>query len=199
MTPERKNRLEFVLNNRQNDLTVILENVFDPHNISAVIRTCDAVGIMEIYVLNTINPNHFRYNDYASSSASKWVVIHQYSDTKACIDAVRQKYNMIYSTHLNESSKDLYELDLTQSTALVFGNERFGVSEEILNYCDGNFIIPQAGMIRSLNISVACAVSLYEAFRQKNTQNHYKQKKISQEEQSNLLKLWDEERLSNEI
>jgi tRNA (guanosine-2'-O-)-methyltransferase len=199
MTPERKNRLEFVLNNRQNDLTVILENVFDPHNVSAVIRTCDAVGIMEIYVLNTIIPNHFRYNDYASSSASKWVMIHRYNNTEACFEAVRKKYKYIYSTHLNEGAKGLYELDLSQPTALVFGNERFGVSPELLKLCDGNFIIPQAGMIRSLNISVACAVSVYEAFRQKNLQQHYNQRKITSSEQQELLKLWDEERLENEI
>jgi tRNA (guanosine-2'-O-)-methyltransferase len=199
MTPERTERIEFVLGNRQPDLTVVLENVFDPHNISAVMRTCDAVGIQEIYVLNTKIPRHKKWGARSSSSAAKWLTVHQFDNAETCFKMLRSKYRHIYTTHLSSDAISLYNINFANSIALVFGNEHTGVSEEIRALADGNFIIPQVGMIRSLNISVACAVSLYEAFRQKNTQNHYKQKKITNEEQSNLLKLWDEERLSNEI
>jgi tRNA (guanosine-2'-O-)-methyltransferase len=85
----------------------------------------------------------------------------------------------------------LYELDLTQRTALVFGNEHSGVSEEMLGFADGNFCIPQAGIIRSLNISVACAVSLYEAYRQKQLAGHYNQSKLDDVRFNELLKKWE--------
>lgn len=167
MTPERKNRITTVLNYRQPDLTVIMENVNDPHNISAVMRTCDAVGIQELYVLNTTINTHKRFGKKSSASAAGWLSIYQFTNTDECIEAVREKYNKIYATHLGEQAHSLYELNLTEPVALVFGNEHAGVSVECLKHCDGNFIIPQVGMVRSLNISVACAISLYEAFRQR--------------------------------
>jgi len=82
MTPERSQKLVNVLNKRQNDVTVVLENVFDPHNISAVMRTCDAVGVQEIYVLNTKIPRHRKWGAKSSSSAAKWLTIHQYDNAE---------------------------------------------------------------------------------------------------------------------
>jgi len=190
MTPEREERLSFVLNKRQNDLTVVLENVFDPHNISAVMRTCDAVGIQEIYVLNNRIPRHKKWGRQSSSSAAKWLTIHQFSDVGECFDLLRKNYSKIFATHLSSTSVDLYDIDFTQRIALVFGNEHSGVSEEILPLVDGNFIIPQMGIIRSLNISVACAVTLYEAFRQKNNAGHYNQRKLGETESKTLWNEW---------
>jgi tRNA (guanosine-2'-O-)-methyltransferase len=190
MTPERRNRIESVLAKRQNDLTVVLENVFDPHNISAVMRSCDAVGIQEIYVLNTRIPLHKKWGERSSSSAAKWLTIHQFDNAAECFSALRSKYSKILTTHLSDRSSSLYELNLTEPIALVFGNEHYGVSEEFVAMADGNFIIPQAGMIRSLNISVACAVSLYEAFRQKTAAGHYDQQKLSTSEYETLSKQW---------
>ena len=178
MTPERFSRLNSVLHKRQNDLTVVLENVFDPHNISAVMRTCDAVGIQEIFILNTRIGPHKKWGKKSSSSASKWLTIHPFTDPEKCFITLRQRYDHILATHLGESAQSLYDLDLTRKVALVFGNEHEGVSTEILKYTDGNFIIPQVGIIRSLNISVACAVSLYEAYRQKSGAGHYDQPKL---------------------
>jgi tRNA (guanosine-2'-O-)-methyltransferase len=173
MTPERKEKLLNVLSKRQSDITVVLENVFDPHNISAVMRTCDAVGVQEIYILNTRIPRHKKWGFRSSSSAAKWLTIHQFEDTEKCFSALRNRYSKILTTHLSSDAIGLYDINLTESIALVFGNEHSGVTEEIRNLSDGNFIIPQAGIIRSLNISVACAVTLYEAFRQKNLAGHY--------------------------
>src|SRR5688572_5045655 len=131
MTPERRARLLSVLNKRQNDLTVVLENVFDPHNISAVMRTCDAVGIQEVYVLNTKIPLHKKWGAKSSSSAAKWLTVHQFTDVAACFEALRSKYSRILTTHLSPGASYLYELDLTERLALVFGNENSGVSDEI--------------------------------------------------------------------
>lgn len=190
MTEERKNKIESVLSRRQNDLTVVLENVFDPHNISAIMRSCDAVGVQEIYVLNTRIPFHKDWGFHSSRSASKWITVLQFNDVKKCFAEVRAKYSIILATHLSKQSENLYNLDLTQRMALVFGNEQYGVSEEAISLADGNFIIPQVGMIHSLNISVACAVTLYEAYRQKEIAGHYKQQKLSGNEYRSLSQQW---------
>src|SRR6185312_9529066 len=192
MTPERQQRLTQVLDKRQNDLTVVLENVFDPHNISAVMRTADAVGIQEISVLNSRIGPHKKWGAKSSSSAAKWLTIKQYSDPAACFTELRRKYDLILTTHLSTEAISLYEIDFTKSIALVFGNEHDGVSEEIREMADGNFIIPQVGIIRSLNISVACAITLYEAFRQKNAAGHYDRVKLGPEEYGRIMGKWKE-------
>lgn len=190
MTPQRKEKLISVLNKRQNDITVVLENVFDPHNISAVMRTCDAVGVQEIYILNTKIPPHKKWGAKSSSSAAKWLTVHQYENAEDCFSSLRKNYSTILTTHLSSDAVSLHELDLTKSIALVFGNEHDGVSEEIRKLAAGNFVIPQVGIIQSLNISVACAVSLYEAFRQKTLAGHYNEPKLKEEKLNQLLGEW---------
>ncbi len=190
MTPGRTERLLSVLQKRQPDLTVVLENVSDPHNISAVMRTCDAVGVQDVYILNTRIPRHKKWGAKSSSSAAKWLTIHPFDNAEACFQTLRSRYSTILTTHLGSDAVDLYELDLTRSTALVFGNEHSGVSEEIRNLADGNFVIPQSGIIRSLNISVACAVSLYEAYRQKNKAGHYNRELTGDVWKQDLMQQW---------
>ena len=190
MTPGRIERLESVLNKRQPDLTIVLENVFDPHNISAVMRTCDAVGIQDVYILNHKIPPHRKWGAKSSSSAAKWLSIHQFTNAEECFAELRKHYKKIYTTHLSSDAVTLHELNLTEPVALVFGNEHSGVSEEIIAMADGNFIIPQTGIIKSLNISVACAVTLYEAFRQKNNAGHYNQPKLEGEQLEMLRTNW---------
>ena len=190
MTPERTERLASVLNKRQDDITVVLENVFDPHNISAVMRTCDAVGVQEIFILNTKIPRHKKWGAKSSSSAAKWLTVHQFDDAGQCFSSLRKRYSSILTTYLGNDSIGLHQLDLTKSIALVFGNEHSGVSDEIRQLADGNFVIPQAGIIRSLNISVACAVTLYEAYRQKILAGHYEHKKLDDARYNELLKEW---------
>jgi len=190
MTPERKEKLASVLNKRQPDLTVVLENVFDPHNISAVMRSCDAVGIQDIYILNTKIPMHKKWGAKSSSSAAKWLSIHQFDNAEECFLSLRKHYSTILTTHLSSDAVDLYMVDLTQNIALVFGNEHSGVSEEIRMLADGNFLIPQVGIIQSLNISVACAVTLYEAYRQKTGAWHYNHLKLDSVRYKGLMKEW---------
>lgn len=167
MTPERTARFNHVLNNRQPDLTVVMENVHDPHNVAAIMRTCDAVGVQEIYVLNNKIGRHERFGKKSSATAAAWLTVHVFDNTEACFEALRKRHHKIYATHLGEQSYSLYELNLSEPVALVFGNEHEGITDEALRFCDGNFIIPQVGMVRSLNVSVACAVTLYEAHRQR--------------------------------
>ena len=199
MTPERREKLQAVLNKRQNDITIVLENVFDPHNISAVMRTCDAVGVQELYVLNTKIPRHKKWGAKSSSSAAKWLTVYQFENARDCFSELRKKYSKILTTHLSSDAVNLYEIDLTQPVALVFGNEHSGVSEEIRSQADGNFIIPQSGIIRSLNISVACAVTLYEAYRQKALAGHYDKAKLNGDVLKELMDKWGYEKESNEL
>ncbi|MCB9046555.1 MAG: RNA methyltransferase [Chitinophagales bacterium] len=173
MTPERLANITRVLNNRQPDLAIVMENIEDPHNIFAVMRTCDAVGVQDVYVVNTKFRAHKKHGNASSSSAAKWLTLHQFDTLEDCIEVVKSRYDKLYAGYLGEGSQSIYDMDLTESAALVFGNEHFGVTEEMLEHCDGRFIIPQVGMIRSLNISVACAVTLYEARRQRAVKGYY--------------------------
>ncbi|MEO6000679.1 MAG: RNA methyltransferase, partial [Chitinophagaceae bacterium] len=171
-------------------ITVVLENVFDPHNISAVMRTCDAVGLQEIYVLNNKIAPHKKWGSKSSSSASKWLTIHQFADAQQCFNVLRKNYSRILTTHLSSDAVSLHHIDFIPSIALVFGNEHDGVSDEIRAMADGNFIIPQVGIIKSLNISVACAVTLYEAFRQKSLAGHYENRSLKDGQYNALLREW---------
>ena len=153
-------------------------------------RTCDAVGIQDIYILNHKIPPHRKWGAKSSSSAAKWLTIHQFTDAGACFAELRKNYRKIFTTHLSTDAVGLHELNLTEPVALVFGNEHSGVSDEIIAMADGNFIIPQVGIIKSLNISVACAVTLYEAFRQKNNAGHYDGQKMKGEQLVTLRDEW---------
>ena len=179
-----------VLHQRQRDLTVVMENVHDPHNISAVMRTCDAVGIQDIYILNTNIPRHNKFGAKSSSSAAKWLTIHQFDNAGACFEELRKRYRKILTTHLSSDAVSVYDIDFTGSVALVFGNEHDGVTEEVRQLADGNFIIPQMGIIQSLNISVACAVSIYEASRQKRIAGHYDRVSLDGQHMNNLMDEW---------
>jgi tRNA (guanosine-2'-O-)-methyltransferase len=190
MTPERSDKLLNVLSKRQASLTVVLENIEDPHNISAVMRSCDAVGIQDIYILTTKIPRHKKWGYRSSSSAAKWLTVHQFDNTQECVAALRANYNKIFTTHLAAGATGLYDLDLTESIALVFGNEHGGLSEEMLAAADGNFLIPQVGIIRSLNISVACAVTIYEAFRQRQAAGMYDAPSLPGTRMENLEQEW---------
>ena len=153
-------------------------------------RTCDAVGIQEIYVLNNKIPPHKKWGSKSSSSADKWLTIYQFTDAIECFKAVRERYPYVLTTHLSSNAISLHDINFTKPIALVFGNEHSGVSQEIREMADGNFIIPQVGIIKSLNISVACAVTLYEAFRQKLVAGHYGKQKLPDAEYLRLFSEW---------
>ncbi len=168
-----------------------MENVHDPHNIAAVMRSCDAIGIQDIYIIHTQLPAHKKWGTRTSSSANKWLTVHSFEDTQKCFEAIRKYYDKIFTTRLEQQSADLYDMNFTGSLALVFGNEKHGVSAEACQLADGNFIIPQVGMISSLNISVACAVTLYEAYRQKKLAGHYNQPRLAEKTLNTLKKNWN--------
>jgi tRNA (guanosine-2'-O-)-methyltransferase len=190
MTEERYNKLFKVVQQRQFTITLLLENVFDPHNISAVMRTADAVGIQNVYVLNNMIPPHKKWGNKSSSSAAKWMTVHQYTNTNECVEALKKEGFALWATHLGHNAVSLHQVDFTQKIALVFGNEGKGITNELLQACQSNFIIPQMGIIQSLNISVACAVTIYEAMRQKQLVGHYNQDISNSTPHQQLLQQW---------
>jgi len=191
MRIERETKLKKAIAYKQGTLTVVMENVHDPHNISAVLRSCDAVGVIEVYIVNSEGKKS-KMGKKSSASAMKWLNLHYFDNLEDCFTTIRKKYDKIYTTHLSKEAITLHQMDFTQSVALVFGNEHEGVSEQAVALSDGNFIIPQVGLIQSLNISVACAVTLYEVFRQRNQANMYEKSQLSPQEQEAMFVEWSE-------
>jgi tRNA (guanosine-2'-O-)-methyltransferase len=167
-TSRREERIREVLSARQPDLTVVLENVHDPHNIGAVLRSCDAVGVLAVHTIYTIEEMPTRaYARSTSGSASKWIGVTHHESVGACYGLLREQSHRIAVGALTSESVDLYGADLTVPIALVFGNEQRGASGEAVSAADFAIQIPMMGMVESLNISVACAVTLFEALRQR--------------------------------
>lgn len=179
-----------MLAHRQPNLGVVLENVNDPHNIFAVMRTCEAVGVGKLYIIHTLKNLQWRRGRTTSGKAMKWIDFALYSTIEECMQEVRASYEVILTSDLHSGATDLYDCDLTRSTALVFGNEHHGISLEMRQWADGNFIIPMVGVTPSLNISVACAVTLYEAYRQKKQAGHYDQPALTEQQINATLRQW---------
>jgi tRNA (guanosine-2'-O-)-methyltransferase len=181
ITSRRREKFKKVAYNRQLDLALVLENISDMHNTGAVLRTCDAVGVGELVILNTDEELHFKnytLGKRTTSGARKWVEVKFYTCRDTCFQYLRSRYKHIFATHLNHTSKSIYETDFSGSCAIVFGNEKDGISLETLKQTTGNILIPMIGMVQSLNISVACAITLYEVYRQRLMLGQYPQDEI---------------------
>jgi tRNA (guanosine-2'-O-)-methyltransferase len=167
-TERRQARIRAVLSRRQPDLTVVLENIHDPHNVSAILRSCDAVGVLRAHAIYTVEePPAGAFARQTSASAAKWVEVERHNSVAACYEQLRAAGFQMLVTDLGSRSRSLYKWDLAAPIALVLGNEMRGVSAEASDLADGAIAIPMMGMVQSLNVSVACAVCLYEAFRQR--------------------------------
>lgn len=165
-SPRRLEKIARVLAHRQPGLTVVMENVHDPHNVSAIFRTCDAVGIMNVELVYTVE-KFPRIGKKSSSSANKWVGHRRHGSIEECYAVLRGGGFRILATRVGRGGCSIYDLDLTEGTAFVFGNEHRGVSDEAARLADECVEIPMFGMIESLNVSVAAGVCLYEALRQR--------------------------------
>lgn len=189
-TPERIEKLKPVIAKRQPTLTIVMENIHDPHNVSACLRSCDATGVRDVHLVYTGFQKFPNLGERSSASARKWVEQHQYTSISDCYAQLRSEGKKIYTTHLSHTAKSIYELDFTEPIAIVLGNEHAGVTNEAVEQADGNVLIPQMGIVQSLNISVACAVTLFEAMRQRLAKGMYNQPQISDEEMHNTLCNW---------
>ncbi len=182
-------RIEQTLARRQPGLVVVLENVHDPHNIGAILRSCDAVGVMRVMMLYTIEEPP-KIGVTSASGAMKWVEFNRFRSVAACFDELHSEGFQILATKIEPKAASLYSYDLAKPTALVFGNEHRGISDEAASAADGLIYIPMMGMVESVNVSVAAAISLFEASRQRATKGMYDVPQLSPERLRLLADDW---------
>jgi tRNA (guanosine-2'-O-)-methyltransferase len=188
MTPERFAKLRAVLDRRQPDLTVLAEDVHKAHNISAVLRTCDAVGISE---LHAVSPGGaFPRHRMISGGSRKWIRTHAHRGVESAIAHLHATGFRIVAAHLSPQSMDFRAVDFTQPTALLLGSELLGVSARAAALADTHIRIPMRGLVESLNVSVAAAVILYEAERQREAAGLYERCRLDPVTYRELLFEW---------
>jgi len=190
-TDRRIKKIRSVIETRQSSLTVVFENIHDPHNVSAILRTCDAAGIPKVKLIYNIE-RFPKIGRKSSASAIKWVEREKYKSVDECYNSLRKEGFRIFASQVSDDSKDIYDLDFTGYTAIVLGNENRGISEEAAKLADERFIIPMYGMVQSLNVSVSAAITIYEALRQRRLKGMYDQSELSDEQIEKEFNKWSE-------
>ncbi|MHC1788938.1 TrmH family RNA methyltransferase [Solidesulfovibrio sp.] len=189
ITERRARRIEEVLARRQTELTLVVNNIHDPHNVSAILRSCDAFGIHRVHLLYT-DTAFPALGKKSSGSAKKWVETVRHRDADSLAQSLKSQGYALIATSFSETAKPLSHWDLTAKTAIILGNEHRGVDENLAPHIDGALYIPMMGMVQSLNVSVAAAVILYEGFRQLNAAGRYDAPSLPAPELARLAKLW---------
>lgn len=187
ITPERYAKICGVLENRTYHLTAVMENFYDPHNISAVIRSCDAFGIQNVHVIEL--DHKYYISRKVSRGTHNWVNIYKYHSSKECIQTLQKQGYKVYFADPRPEYPMIEDLPLDHKAAIIFGQEKDGITEETKQYADGGFRIPIYGFVESYNVSVSCALSLYSL----TSRLHSSQKPeffLSEVEKDQLLKHW---------
>ncbi|MFC4455009.1 tRNA (guanosine(18)-2'-O)-methyltransferase TrmH [Deinococcus sonorensis] len=193
MTPERYAKILKVLSRRQPTLTVLMDEVNKPHNFSAILRTCDAVGVLTAHAVPPkLGQGRGQLPTFGATSASadKWVSVQTHDDAVSAVRALQAQGVQVLATHLSQRSVDYREPDYTRPTCVLLGAEKFGVSDEAADAADQNIIIPMYGMVQSLNVSVAAATILFEAQRQRLAAGLYDQPQLDPERLRQLAFEW---------
>lgn len=188
-TPERLARVNRVLNRRQPDLRVVLEEITNAHNANAVLRTCDAAGVLHVDVIQA-KPEPLPINSAVTTRADKWLEIHQHPTPGECFAPLKAAGFQIAATHLGEGAIPYTSLDYGRPTAIVFGNEHEGLSAAAREGADVLIKIPMFGMVQSLNLSVSVGIILYEAVRQRFGRGYFESRRLSPEEFEETLDRW---------
>ena len=165
LLPRRFEKIKNVLNHRMSDLTVLLENIEKPHNLSAILRTCDAVGVLEANAISNEEKSP-TFNSTAQGS-QKWIKVRNHENIDIAVKELKSRGFTLYGTYLDSNSYDYRECDFTTPSAFVLGAEKWGLSEASRSLMDKSIFIPMQGMVQSLNVSVAAATLLFEAVRQR--------------------------------
>ncbi len=188
MTARRFQRIRQVLERRQPDLTILAEDVYKPHNLSAMLRSCDAVGIGTVHAVRPTGgvPTY----NATSGSAEKWVELRVHGDLASALTEVRAQGMQLLAAHFSAGARRYDEVDYTRPTCVVFGNEKEGVTEACAAAVDAHVVIPMVGMVSSLNVSVATAVILFEAQRQRRRAGLYDAPRLSEGERNALALRW---------
>jgi len=165
LLPRRFERIKSVLSRRMSNLTILTEEIEKPHNLSAILRTCDAIGILEAHAI--FNQNKIPTFNNTAQGSQKWVKLINHPSIEVAIKSLRSKGFKLYGTNLKTQSRDYRLFDYTGPTAFVLGAEKWGLSDSATTLVDESVFIPMRGMVQSLNVSVAAATLLFEALRQR--------------------------------
>ncbi|BBB32563.1 tRNA (guanosine-2'-O-)-methyltransferase [Thermotomaculum hydrothermale] len=172
LSEKRLNRIKQVINNKIENITVVLDNLLDSHNTSAIIRTAEGLGLKDIYIIE--KDYEFEINKAVTKYSHKWVELHRYKDFTPCVKDLKEKGYKIFVANVGEKSVKLTDIEITPENkyAFVVGNEHDGISDEMLKYADCEFTIPMYGFTESFNVSVACAIILsYTIYKYRNALN----------------------------
>lgn len=191
LSARRLNRFKEVIANRQAGLILVLEDIHDPHNAAAILRTCDGLGIAEVwFIFDKQEPyNPKKVGKVTSSSANKWLNFRIFKSTKECLKELKKQKYRVYATILNKDAVDASTADLAgDKIALVVGNEHRGISPEMIAGADTLLYLPMKGFVESFNVSVSAALFLYEIIRQRRASPQSAKKyRLSTKEQAKLL------------
>jgi len=188
VNPERFRRIRQVLEARQPDLTVLMERVNKTHNFSAILRNCDAVGVLKAHAV--LPEGDLDLHHHTSAGTTRWLQVAVHSSVQAAADHLHRAGFRILAAHPSPVALDYRDVDLTRPVAIMVGAELDGLSREGLALADETVQIPMAGMVRSLNVSVATALLLFEAFRQRQAQGLYQESRLPEDEREKLLFEW---------
>lgn len=159
ISEDRFERINSILDQRTDHLTIVLEDLHKSHNANAVLRSCEGFGIQDVHIIE--NRNTFDEASTVSIGAHNWLSLHRYNDVTECFQKLKSEGYKIIATTPHEKDTELSELDITEKTALVFGTELEGVSENVINQADGFIRIPMYGFSESFNISVSAAICMH--------------------------------------
>lgn len=188
MTPERFAKLKAALNRRQPDLTVVSEDVHKLHNISALLRSCDAAGVFEMHAVT--QDAELRTHHRMAGGSRRWVKVRRHTSTIDPLVTLKNNNFQIYAAHISDSSLDYRDVDYTRPTAIILGAELLGVSADAARMADTHIRIPMYGLVESLNVSVANALILYEALRQRESAGLYNECRIDTRTRERTLFEW---------
>lgn len=191
ITEKRKMRIDQVLARRQKGLTLVFDNIWDPHNVSAVLRSCDAFGILDVHLYYTTS-QWPELGKKSSASAKKWIRRTRHVDAGAMVESLKVPGGQILRTGFSETARPVMDFDFTRPTAIILSNEHRGTAPEIAELVDDEIYIPMQGMVQSFNVSVAAAIILYEAFKQRNEAGMYDEPALETEEMERLRREWCE-------
>jgi len=184
----RNDKIVELLERRQPDLTVIMDEVHKPHNLAAIVRTCDAVGIGQVHAIYP--EGELKSCHKTSQGSNRWVETQVHANLESGVQQLKDQGVTILAAHFSELSVDFRQIDYTQPTAILLGSEKFGVSERAAELVDGHVLVPMLGMVQSLNVSVATAVILYEAQRQRALAGMYDTRRIDDDTFNRLRFEW---------
>lgn len=188
MTPERFDKLKAVLGRRQPDLTVLADDIHKSHNIAAVLRTCDAVGVHRVHAVSP--GGEMRRHHMVSGGSRRWVELVVHATVDLAVTTLRREGWRMVAAHPGPSSQDYRAVDYTDKVAVLLGAELEGLTPQLVKAADETIAIPMEGMVASLNVSVAAALILYEAQRQRREAGLYEASRLPQEEYDTTLFEW---------